>query len=191
MCPRRNQTPVSNCCQLSRIIWETPDFRPYFPVPRLEYEISPIFTKVFHSVVDSTFRHWTFKYLRCLSYFTVNIEPFLITFGMVYYAIAMYAIMWNITNLWRSSQWVFFAQRTSYTVRYDIIYHHFPINSQFEDVRGWRPCRNVCEAAPVSLLFLGRQHNRLGNEFQISLQPGQSLHLLKSCYTGGHPEQGY
>ena len=55
----------------------------------------PRFSPVFHSVVDSTFRHWTFKYLRCLSYFTVNIEHFLINFGMVYYAIAMYAIMWD------------------------------------------------------------------------------------------------
>ena len=24
------------CCQLSRTIWETPDFEPYFPVSRLE-----------------------------------------------------------------------------------------------------------------------------------------------------------
>ena len=38
-------------------------------------------------------------------------------------------------------------------MQYDIIYHHFPINSQFEDVGGWQPCSNVCEAAPVSLIF--------------------------------------
>ena len=38
-------------------------------------------------------------------------------------------------------------------MQYDIIYHHFPINSQFEDVRGWQPCSDVCGAAPVSLIF--------------------------------------
>ena len=43
----------------------------------------------------------------CLSHFTVNIERFLINFGMVYYAIAMYAIIWNIANSWRSAQRVF------------------------------------------------------------------------------------
>ena len=35
---------------------ETPDLGLYLPVSRLEYEISWIFTKICHSVVDSTFR---------------------------------------------------------------------------------------------------------------------------------------
>ena len=43
------------CCQLSQIIWETPDFGPYLPVSRLEHEIAQIFTEVCHSVVDSNF----------------------------------------------------------------------------------------------------------------------------------------
>ena len=38
------------------------------------------------------------------------------------------------------NQHVFFAQMTPFTVHYDIIYHPFPINSQyFEDVGGWQP----------------------------------------------------
>ena len=35
-------------CQLSRIIWETPDFGAYLPVSRLEYEISQIIAEVCH-----------------------------------------------------------------------------------------------------------------------------------------------
>ena len=35
-------------CQLSQIIRETPDFEPFFPVSRLESEISRINAKVFH-----------------------------------------------------------------------------------------------------------------------------------------------
>ena len=34
------------CCQLSRIIRETPDFGPYLPVSRLESDISRIIAKV-------------------------------------------------------------------------------------------------------------------------------------------------
>ena len=34
------------CCQLSRIIWETPDFEPFLQVSRLESEISLIIAKV-------------------------------------------------------------------------------------------------------------------------------------------------
>ena len=38
------------------------------------------------------------------------------------------------------NQQVFFAQMTSCAVHYGVIYHPFPINSQyFEDVRGWQP----------------------------------------------------
>ena len=39
----------SQCCKLSRIIWETPDFEPYYlPLSRLESEISRIIAKVCH-----------------------------------------------------------------------------------------------------------------------------------------------
>ena len=55
-CHRGKDHTCTQCCQLSRIIQETPDFGPYLPVSRLEYEISQIFTEVCHSVVDSTFQ---------------------------------------------------------------------------------------------------------------------------------------
>ena len=35
-------------CQLSRIIWETPDFKPFLPVSRLDSEISRIMAEVCH-----------------------------------------------------------------------------------------------------------------------------------------------
>ena len=44
------------CCQLCGIIRENPDFGPYLPVSRLEYEITRIFSEVCSLVVDSTFR---------------------------------------------------------------------------------------------------------------------------------------
>ena len=55
-CHRGKDHTCTQCCQLSRIIQETPDFGLYLPVSRLEYEISRILTNVCHSVVDSTFR---------------------------------------------------------------------------------------------------------------------------------------
>ena len=56
--------------------------------------------------------------LRSLSDFNVNIERFL------------------KTSVWYIMPQVFFAQMTSYTVQYDIIYHPFPINSQY--LKTWR-----------------------------------------------------
>ena len=133
------------CCQLSRIIQETPDFGPYLPVSRLEYEISQIFTLLYTRLSDNKL----LDVLHCLSYFTVNIERFLVNFGMVYFAIAMYAIMWNIANLWWSGQQVFFAQMTSYTMQYEVICHLFPINSQC--LRTWgvdSPAFVICFCYP-------------------------------------------
>ena len=54
-CHRGKDHTCTQCSQLSRIIQETPDFGPYLPVSRLEYEISRILTDVCHSVVASTF----------------------------------------------------------------------------------------------------------------------------------------
>ena len=34
------------CCQLSQMIWETPDFEPFLPVSKLESEISRIIAEV-------------------------------------------------------------------------------------------------------------------------------------------------
>ena len=47
----------------------------------------------------------------------------------------------GVTNIRDNrNQHVFFAQMTPCTIHYDIIYHPFPINSQyFEDVGGWQP----------------------------------------------------
>ena len=57
-------------CQLSRIIRETPDFEPFLPVSRLESEM---IAEVCHEISYT---------LRCLCYFTVNIERFLTNSGM-------------------------------------------------------------------------------------------------------------
>ena len=51
-CHRGKDHTCTQCCQLSRIIQETPDFGPYLPASRLEYEISRILTDVCHSVVN-------------------------------------------------------------------------------------------------------------------------------------------
>ena len=39
-------THRKHCCQLSRIIWETPDFGLHLPVSRLESDVSRLITKV-------------------------------------------------------------------------------------------------------------------------------------------------
>ena len=47
----------------SAINWETPDFGPYLPVSRLEYEISWIIAESLPFLVDLTFQqYWNFKY---------------------------------------------------------------------------------------------------------------------------------
>ena len=45
---------IFQCCQLSRMIWETPDLGPYLPVSRLESDITRIITKIVISL-DLTF----------------------------------------------------------------------------------------------------------------------------------------
>ena len=67
------------CCQLSQIIWKTPDFGPYFPVSRLrKYKISQIITEFCHFFSRLDFpTNKISKILLCLSYFNVNIERFL------------------------------------------------------------------------------------------------------------------
>ena len=63
------------CCQLSRIIQETPDFGPYPPVSKLESDISP---KLLF-LVDTTFRPQNFKYFAL---FELLWERFPINSGM-------------------------------------------------------------------------------------------------------------
>ena len=48
--------PQKQLCHLSRIIRETPDFGPYLPVSRLEYEILPDNRRILPFLVESTFR---------------------------------------------------------------------------------------------------------------------------------------
>ena len=74
----------TQCCQVSRIIGETPEFGPYLPglqirVRNLPYNHCSKFLNILHC-------------LSYILYFTVNIERFLINSGMAYYAIAIYPI---------------------------------------------------------------------------------------------------
>ena len=48
--------PQKQCCQLSRIVRETPDFGPHLPVSRLEYEILPDNRRILPFLVELTFR---------------------------------------------------------------------------------------------------------------------------------------
>ena len=49
-----------------------------------------------------------------------------------------------IANSWRSESTVSFAQMTSCSIRYDVIYHPFAMNSQYLKTWGvgWQPCRS-------------------------------------------------
>ena len=70
------------CCQLSQIIRETPDFELFLPVSRLESEISQIITQVFHFLYIRLSDDEISNILHCLSYFTVDIERFLTNTSM-------------------------------------------------------------------------------------------------------------
>ena len=76
----------SQCCQLPRIILETPDFGPYLPVSRYkEYEIGRIIAEVCNFFISVTQLSDNIKIstiLRCLNDFNVNIEGFLINSSM-------------------------------------------------------------------------------------------------------------
>ena len=63
---------IFQCCQISRIIQETPDFGPYLPVSRLESDISWIIAKIVISL-DS---------IVCVVCAIVNMERFPINSGM-------------------------------------------------------------------------------------------------------------
>ena len=67
------------CCQLSRINRETPDFGPYLLVLRLESETSRIVCHFFKTGLSDNEISNNFC---CLSYLTVNIECLLINSGM-------------------------------------------------------------------------------------------------------------
>ena len=84
---KKSERGCRQCCQLSWIIRETPVFGPYLPVSRFEDEISWIITNVCHfSRLQVNKKISTI--LLCLSYFTVNIEHFLINSGMPFVILA-------------------------------------------------------------------------------------------------------
>ena len=62
------------CCWLSRIMRETPDFEPDLPVSRLESKISWIITKVLPFLVDSTLWQWNFKYFAWFELFLLTLN---------------------------------------------------------------------------------------------------------------------
>ena len=74
--------PHTQGFQLSRIIWETPDFEPFLPVSRLESEISHIIAKVCHFLYIRLSDNEISNILRCFSCLTVNMEGFLTNSGM-------------------------------------------------------------------------------------------------------------
>ena len=117
------------CCQLSRIIWETPDFGLYLLVSRLESDISWIIAQI---AISCTLNFPTIKLqIFCVVWATVRTFPY-----KFWYATVISAIMWlNINCLCATyvdrSQRVFLAQMTSFVLWYDLIYHFFPISSQY------------------------------------------------------------
>ena len=68
------------CCQLSQIIQETPDFVPYLPVSRLESDISWIIAEVAISC-RLNFSTIKFQIFRVV-WVTINMERFSINSGM-------------------------------------------------------------------------------------------------------------
>ena len=122
---------VSQGCQLSLIIRETPNFGPYLPVSRSESVISGIITKVAISCRLDFLTSEISTILHCLSYCYHGTFP-----NKFWCATVLEAIMWlNLNCLcaiyvcW--NQRAFLAQMTSFVVLYDVIYHFFSINSQY------------------------------------------------------------
>ena len=71
---------IFQCCQISRIIQETPDFGPYLPVSRLESDISRIIAKV---AISCRLDFPTIKFqIFCIVSATVNMGRFVINSGM-------------------------------------------------------------------------------------------------------------
>ena len=84
---KKSERGCRQCCQLSQIIRETPVFGPYLLVSRFEDEICWTIAKVCHfSRLQVNQKISTI--LLCLSYFTVNIEHFLINSGMLFVILA-------------------------------------------------------------------------------------------------------
>ena len=113
-------------CQVSRIIGETSEFGPYLPglqirVWNLPYNHCSKFLNILHC-------------LSYILYFTVNIERFLINSSMVYYAIAIYPIIWLV-----GSKPVRYRKFMTIGVNKYFALTPFPYRfSIFEDLVGWQ-----------------------------------------------------
>ena len=71
----------TQCGQLSRIMWETPEFGPYLLVSRLESDISQIIAK---GAISCRLDFPTIKFeIFFIVWATVNMEHFLINYGML------------------------------------------------------------------------------------------------------------
>ena len=89
------------CCQFSQIIWETPDFGPYLPVSRLESDISWISTKL--AISCRLHQKFPHKFL-----------------------------MWTVYVLYTSIRInEHFGHKYRHFSCGDIVYHSFPVNSQY------------------------------------------------------------
>ena len=124
----------------SAINRETPDFGQYLPVSRLEYEVSGIIAKSLPFIVDLTFQQWNFKYFGLFEWLlflmlTLNVSS--------QTPVCNFDISQNVIGqMLQSQQHLFRAFCITANIRddliqkslfctNDIIYHPFPINSQY------------------------------------------------------------
>ena len=85
------------------------------------------------------------------------------------------------------NQWTFFAQMTSFVVRYDVIYHFFPINSQYLIMWGLTalssPAINGTQlhklpSPPPKKKKMRRTPSYFLNEYTLGLDKLSKLHLI-------------
>jgi len=184
-------TGLPQCCQLYRVVRETPD---YLPVSRLESEISWIIAKVCHFLKT----HFP---TRKFQIFCIVWDNLLLTSTFPHkrrYAIVILAIMWLVgskrirSNVTMPTTFfsralclrkfatigvnvVFFAQMTSCAVRYHVVYHSFRINS--EHLRTWRVDSPVTEWRSKLELELETCKRKM-----LAIQRGYMLAIMIICW---------
>ena len=123
-----------------------PDFGQYLPISRLENEISRIITKVCH-------------FFSRLDFPTIKFQLFCIVWGIlmltsnvcsstpvcccniIIWLVFAHLVSFEIHNSW--TQWIVFAQMTSFAF---VLWHHLPLHYQFsifKDVGSWQPCTEM------------------------------------------------
>ena len=119
-------------CQLSWIIQQTPDFGLYLPVSILESDTSRIIAKI---AISCTLVFPTIKFqIFCIVWAAAGMFSHKFWYNMN--CLCAIYIDDRINEL-------FLAQKTSFAVWYDVIYHFFLYQfSIFDDVGGggWQPC---------------------------------------------------